>query len=473
MKMQESEVLRKAREKIRELIGCLKDEYEYVSVLATDTGGERYLYSSRNKAILPYDFGERGFVLRAYKNGGYQEYSFNEIEDVKELAQKIRRELSLQEQVLKDLKVEKYPTPLLYEEEITRSFLNEDFDSVHETSKEEIMGKLKAISEKGFSYENIIECQATYTHVVINKMFISEKKDMVQAYGYSLASFMLLALKDGQTFYNGKSASGFKGLEILEEILPAMDKTYSDLMAMFGAENLVPGEYEVILTPEAAGIVAHEAFGHGLEMDMFVKNRAVAKKHMQEQIGSGICNMYDGTTEVNDTATYAFDDEGTVSGLTTILDKGVLKSGMNDALSALRLQVKPSGNGRRESYKRKAYTRMTNTYFGTGDDSLEDMIQSISYGFLIDGASNGMEDPKNWGIQCVFDRAWEIKNGKLTGKLFTPVYLTGYVPDLLANISMCSAPLETNGNGFCGKGYKEWVVVSDGGPYLKTKVRLG
>ena len=69
--------------------------------------------------------------------------------------------------------------------------------------------------------------------------------------------------------------------------------------------------------------------------------------------------------------------------------------------------------------------------------------------------------------------AQEIKDGKLTGKVFTPVVLTGYVPDLLANISMVGTDVSTNGNGMCGKGYKEWVVVSDGGPYIKTKVRLG
>ena len=155
------------------------------------------------------------------------------------------------------------------------------------------------------------------------------------------------------------------------------------------------------------------------------------------------------------------------------MKNGYLVSGMNDLLSAMRLNVKPTGNGRRESFERKAYTRMTNTYFGEGTSTLEEMIASVKYGFLISNGQSGMEDPKHWGIQCVLSRASEIKDGKLTGKVFTPVILTGYVPDLLANISMVGTNLVTNGNGMCGKGYKEWVVVSDGGPYIKTKVRLG
>ena len=86
--------------------------------------------------------------------------------------------------------------------------------------------------------------------------------------------------------------------------------------------------------------------------------------------------------------------------------------------------------------------------------------------------NNGMEDPKNWGIQCMVNIAREIKDGKLTGKIYSPVVLTGYVPDLLKSISMVSEEVKL-GAGTCGKGYKEWVKVSDGGSYIKAKIRLG
>ena len=116
---------------------------------------------------------------------------------------------------------------------------------------------------------------------------------------------------------------------------------------------------------------------------------------------------------------------------------------------------------------------MTNTYFEAGKDKLEDMIASIQYGFLLENASSGMEDPKNWGIQCMVNIAREIKEGKLTGKIYSPIVMTGYVPDLLKSISMISDTMELSGGGFCGKGYKEWVKVSDGGPYIKARIRLG
>ena len=116
---------------------------------------------------------------------------------------------------------------------------------------------------------------------------------------------------------------------------------------------------------------------------------------------------------------------------------------------------------------------MTNTYFEAGVDKVEDMIASIKYGFLLEEARSGMEDPKNWGIQCMVGIAREIREGELTGRIFSPVVLTGYVPDLLQSISMTSEDSRLCGTGFCGKGYKEWVKVSDGGPFIKARITLG
>lgn len=92
---------------------------------------------------------------------------------------------------------------------------------------------------------------------------------------------------------------------------------------------------------------------------------------------------------------------------------------------------------------------------------------------MLDDAASGMEDPKNWGIQMMVNIAREIRDGKLTGKIYSPVVLTGYVPDLLKSITMMSDEAKLCGSGYCGKGYKEWVKVSDGGPYIKARIRLG
>ena len=236
---------------------------------------------------------------------------------------------------------------------------------------------------------------------------------------------------------------------------------------------MVPGEYECVCTPAVTGMIVHEAFGHGVEMDMFVKDRAQAKQFIDQYVASPLVTMHDGAAAKQDTGSYFFDDEGVLSHDTVIIDKGILRRGLSDAQSAMHLGIVPTGNGRRESFERKAYTRMTNTYFESGTDTLEDMIASVKDGFLLDNPSSGMEDPKNWGIQCMVNVAREIKDGKLTGRIFSPIVLTGYVPDLLKSITMVSRDFALEGGGMCGKGWKEWVKVSDGGPCIKARIRLG
>jgi TldD protein len=236
----------------------------------------------------------------------------------------------------------------------------------------------------------------------------------------------------------------------------------------------VPGEYEVICDPSVAGLIAHEAFGHGVEMDMFVKNRAKGAEYIDKYVASKKTQMHDGATSAENVASYLFDDEGTLGTDTKVIEDGILKNGISDLLSAMKLGTTPTGNGRRESFERKAYARMTNTFFAPGNDNLDDMIASIENGYLLENYNSGMEDPKNWGIQCMVSKGREIKNGKLTGKIVAPIMLTGYVPDILSSISMVSnTELKLSGSGFCGKGYKEWVKTSIGGTYLKAKARLG
>ena len=183
--------------------------------------------------------------------------------------------------------------------------------------------------------------------------------------------------------------------------------------------------------------------------------------------------MRDGAASCLSVASYFFDDDGVLAGDTQIIKNGILVGGLCDQTSAAQLHCSPTGNGRRESHTHKAYSRMTNTFFERGSDKLEDMIASIKHGYMLFETNNGMEDPKNWAIQCTAEYGIEIVDGVLTDNYVSPVVMSGYVPDLLKSITMISDGMEVEGAGMCGKGYKEWVRVSDGGPALKARVKLG
>ncbi len=474
MKSEFSRYLASKQQDCEVLISLLLEHYDYASVLASDVSGTSFSVSRRQKGIREVSLAERGFVVRVYKNGLYSEYSFNVFEDVQETADKIIRELDEQLAILSAVHIDVLNTPEI-EEEIVSIFEEKEVAELpNSVSFETVMNKLTDISNKGLSLsENLLECMCRVTMTQISKMFISQSKKLKQSYIISEGMIGALGRKGNKTQMDYQSYSGLKGAEILTEMGNDVERVIRNVEELLDAKRVEPGEYDLICTPEVAGLIAHEAFGHGVEMDMFVKNRALAKEYIDKRVASDLVNMHDGALTVQNTSSYAFDDEGTIGQDTIIIQNGILKKGLADMLSALRLNVKPSGNGKRESFERKAYARMTNTIFMPGTDTLEEMIKSIKHGYYLEGMQSGMEDPKHWGIQCMLTKGREIKDGKFTGVVVSPVIMTGYVLDLLKSISMVSDTVEVFGSGMCGKGYKEWVKVSDGGPYLKAKGRLG
>ena len=241
---------------------------------------------------------------------------------------------------------------------------------------------------------------------------------------------------------------------------------------MLTAERIEPGEYRIISSPGVSGVICHESFGHGVETDMFLKERAKAAHFIDKVVGSSLVNIYDDPSRSGTFGSYFFDDEGLMSSPTQIVENGLFRRGISDFYSATALGIARSANGRRQDYSRKAYARMSNTFFGGGDTSLEDMLAQVDSGIYLDQWSSGMEDPQGWGIQVTCHFGHEIKNGKITDRVFAPIGISGYVPDVLGSITAVGNDLHLDGGG-CGKGHKEMIPVASGGPHLLMKARLG
>ena len=477
MKAKFSEYLNETAPAIKTMIARLREHFDYVSVLSTDSQGFRISISQKARDISSETMmTERGNVIRVYRDGLYSEYAFNEpdLAHPEAQAEEIRQALEKQIELLKATGTEVYETGKLADEPQELFVEMETGTMPEEADLDSLVKELTDVSlaamEQG---EHLIDCRLTAQSTHVCKMFLTENRDLRQSYVYSEGTVVPMAMKDGRMEYSYAGVAERQGPEIFAGLREKMTEAVRIAEELLTAERIEPGEYEVITTPEVSGLIAHEAFGHGVEMDMFVKNRALGKEYIGKRVGSDLVTMHEGANAAVNVASYAFDDEGTLAGDVIEIDHGILKTGVCDALSALRLGGQPTGNGKRENFEHKAYTRMTNTIFEAGNDSLDDMIASVDYGYLLAGMQSGMEDPKHWGIQCILDRGYEIIDGKLTGKIVSPLVMTGYVPDLLGSVSMVSRDREVFGSGYCGKGHKEWVKVADGGPYLKAKVRLG
>ena len=477
MKAPFAEYLQSIKPGLKEMISLLGQDYDYVSVLATDSHGLAVRISQRSRSVSGETMTtERGIVVRVCQNGQYAEYAFNRFDPAspEKMANELRGALEAQLVMLRLAGVKSYNTPVLPDDKQTL-FVEKETQQLPETADvKALVEKLGEISDRGMTLnEYAIACIVSAQSTHICKMFLTAQRDLCQSYVYSEGAIFMIVNREGNTQAAYESVSGLCGPELFDRLEGKIDKAAQTAAELLDAERIEPGEYEIIASPEVTGLIAHEAFGHGVEMDMFVKNRALGAEYIGKRVGSDKCTMHEGALCAEDVTSYAFDDEGTLAGDVIEIDRGILKTGICDALSALRLGVAPTGNGKRENFEHKVYTRMTNTMFDSGEDSLEDMIASIKHGYLLEGMESGMEDPKHWGIQCIIKMGREIKDGRFTGKVVAPIIMTGYVPDLLGGISMLSPHREVFGSGGCGKGYKEWVKVADGGPYLKTKARLG
>lgn len=476
MQVPSSAYLQRVRPLLQELLAALDAQFACASILAQDSYAKHYSVSARGVTAAEDDlFTARGFVVRVQDAKGCGEYSFNHIDraSIPAIVDRISRELLPLSEGL--------PAGIGYIERTLPA--GEKLSFVKSTAyvidpetlgDQTIIEHLTRVREAGKAEDGrILDCQANAVYQKIHKIFLSKDRELEQNILWTSGSVMMCASRGEEIKISYRGFSALGGAEVLDEMDGAVGGIAKTVLELLDSQPITPGEYECICTPSVTGMIVHEAFGHGVEMDMFVKDRALARSFVGEVVASPLVTMHDTPCAADETGSYFFDDEGTPARDTVIIEKGVLKRGISDLLSAAALGTEPTGNGRRESFERKAYTRMTNTYFEGGTDRVEDMIASVSYGFLLDEPSSGMEDPKNWGIQCMVSYAREIRDGKLTGRIFSPIVLTGHVPDLLKSITMMSPAVRLEGGGMCGKGYKEWVKVSDGGPYIKAKIRLG
>lgn len=463
-----SEFLNSRRDDCKALVAELSKSFSYVSILGSDVKSSMIGADRNMSSVNEGSMNECGFVIKMHDGRSFFEYSLDDVTGDKiALSAKITESVRVAES-LRNREITVDPPA---DDALVKSFSREcDFENyTDEYLLDFAKSTCKTILD---SDEHIVNGMVRMIPFTVSKLFITKNRELDQF--YSWVNVMAIAI-----YHSG------------EKMVMAREGTYSNLMSealegipalipvlvekakkLAGAKPIVPGVYDVITDPSITGLIAHEAFGHGVEMDQFVKDRALAKNYVGEYVASPICNMHDGASAAFSTASYFFDDDGVLAHDTQIIKDGILVAGISDLVSATELGTEPTGNGRRQSYKRKAYSRMTNTFFSPGSDKLEDMIASIKHGYMLFETNNGMEDPKNWQIQCTAEYGIEIVDGKLTDNYVSPVVMSGSVPELLKSISMISDDFKIIGAGSCGKGYKEWVRVSDGGPALKVKVKL-
>jgi TldD protein len=318
----------------------------------------------------------------------------------------------------------------------------------------------------------IVNASANYTESSEYAVFGNRAADLAQ-HVQRVRMFVLVAVEgpDGVR-YNWSTKTGTGGWEALTYSDEELAAVVGNALALLTAERIEPGPYTVIAAPAVVGTIVHESFGHGVETDMFLKERAKAAGYIDRVVGSPLVDIWDDPSYPGAYGSYFFDDEGMLAAPTQIVEHGIFRRGITDLYSASMLGLPRSANGRRQDYTRKAYARMTTTAFGRGATPVADLFAQVEDGIYLEKWSSGMEDPKGWGIQVTCHFGHEIKHGRVTERMVAPVGISGYVPDVLQSVTAVGDDWAADG-GTCGKGHKESVPVSSGGPHLLLKARLG
>jgi predicted Zn-dependent protease len=452
------------RPAMEEIVGLgLRQQAPYFSVLLSSRHGLTIVVDNREEKVT-----ERpptaGTVLSAFDGATNFERAiggFNR-EEIKTAAREFIKGISFQ----------KYSPPA--EPERRGDFATQVQIDPLELSTQEKLDRCREVQKRTKGRDpRIVNVRVIYQELNEHAVFADSTADLAQrVQRVGMFIIVIVSSPDGDVRYDLLVKSGSAGWEVLNWSDEEIQRVVDGALALLSAERIEPGEYRIITAPGVSGTICHESFGHGVETDMFLKERARAAHFIDKVVGSSLVNILDDPSQPRGYGSYFFDDEGHMSEPTQIVENGVFRRGITDRYSAAALNIPRSANGRRQDYSRKAYARMSNTFFAPGTSTLEEMIAQVDHGIFLDRWLSGMEDPQGWGIQVTCHYGHEIKGGKITERVFAPIGITGYVPEVLQSITAVSNELHMDG-GNCGKGHKEILPVASGGPHLLLTARLG
>ncbi len=227
-----------------------------------------------------------------------------------------------------------------------------------------------------------------------------------------------------------------------------------------------PGKYPVVLSPEAAGVFAHESFGHKSESDFMLSDETMKNEwQLGKAVGAPILSIVD-FGGVAGCGFVPYDDEGTRARKNYLIKNGVLAGRLHSALTAAALNEAPTGNARAIDCAFEPIVRMTTTYIEGGDLDFEQLIAPIQEGYFIKSIRHGSGMST---FTIAPSLAYEIKDGKLVRPVQISV-LTGSVFETLGLIDGLTKDVEYLSfvTGGCGKMEQMGLPVGFGGPFVRV-----
>ena len=268
----------------------------------------------------------------------------------------------------------------------------------------------------------------------------------------------------GSAGYGGRE--GYERFIAADNWQDAVDNAVRQALTNLAAVPAPAGEMDVVLGPGWPGVMLHEAVGHGLEGDFNRKKTSAFAGLLGQRVAAkGVTVVDDGTIALR-RGSLSIDDEGTPTNRTVLIEDGILVGYMQDRQNARLMSMKPTGNGRRESFAHVPMPRMTNTYMLAGTRDPQEIIAAVKDGIYAVHFGGGQVEITSGKYVFECTEAYRIENGKV-GAPIKGAMLIGNGPTDLNRISMIGNDLALDeGIGTCGKN-GQGVAVGVGQPTLR------
>ncbi|MGO4608837.1 metalloprotease TldD [Variovorax sp. 2RAF20] len=281
-------------------------------------------------------------------------------------------------------------------------------------------------------------------------------------------SVTVIAEQNGRREIGSGGGGGRFGLAYFtdEQIAEYVGHAVKAALTNLDARPAPAGEMTVVLGSGWPGILLHEAIGHGLEGDFNRKGSSAFSGRIGQRVAAKGVTVLDDGTIADRRGSLNVDDEGNASQRNVLIEDGILKGYIQDALNARLMKVKPTGNGRRESYAHVPMPRMTNTYMLGGDKDPKEIVASIKKGLYATNFGGGQVDITSGKFVFSASEAYWVENGKIQYPV-KGATIVGNGPDALTRVTMIGNDMALDsGVGTCGKEGQS-VPVGVGQPTLR------
>jgi TldD protein len=346
---------------------------------------------------------------------------------------------------------------------------------VGEVPVEEQVAWAKHCFETARTVPGILNTIVILTCLSNERLFLSSSGARRHQFVERLSTALIpLAIENGKVEYDvliHGSTGGWEGVAYNTE--EKIVETAKNARALLTAPQPPSGTFPVLLDPSTAGTFAHESFGHGTEADQFLRDRSYLKPHLGERVGPECLTLADDGALPGAWGSFFYDDEGTPTQRTVMVEKGEFVEVLHDRETAAAMRRKPTGNARRADFLSREFVRMTNTLVDPGDWSFEELLKEAKNGVLLEVCTSGMEDPLGGQMQIKVKRGHLIEHGEL-GAPVSAMALSGKVLDFLRNVKGVGKKeyFEVS-PGYCGKGHTDLIPAGTAGSYLLSEAIVG